>query len=224
MDELADGLRKALNIRTVKLGGNPLTPKDISMLFDQLQLDDEPVSTLSELSLGKHQYIDRVQAKVLKELYARNKGQLHVEYAGIMMPKLPVKVIFKKVLMARIRTLKMEPEKARKKRDIGQFFLKLQGVGLKGDAQAEKECTLEEFLRMCRKFGGKKDKRLNEQIAAEWMDKKTKIVKLMEMAAYYLAMYPTILKEKKPKKIKPKPPPEKKKRIQINFPPAIRAK
>lgn len=142
------------------------------------------MNSLRELSIGKYQWIDRAQAHDMQKLIVQNLGRLQIEYAGVMVPNDPVEVDFKKLLMARIRTLAAKPKKAKLKRDIGQFFLKL-------STNEEKECSVQEWKLKCKEFGGKIDNRLYEQIASEWMDKKTGSVLLFEMAAYYLTLYPT---------------------------------
>lgn len=222
MNILADGLRRS-TLRSIHLGGNPLTSQDITVILTTLAQGGRPMRHLTQLSLGKYQWIDRTQANVVQKLLDQNYGRLQVEYAGIMLPNPPLEVDFKKLLMARIRTLAAKPKKAKLKRDIGQFFLQLQGdetqmeeiEGQENQIHAvEKECSMDEWMQKCKEFGGKIDNRLYEQIASEWMDTKKSRVLLLDMAAYYLAIYPTkrVIVPPKPIPAKPKGKDKKKKK------------
>lgn len=197
MDELTVGLQRSRSLQTCKLGGNPLSELDIETMLLTLK---KKTKSLTDLSLGKYKWITREHEKILKTVLLKNPG-LRIEFAGVMMSNPPVPVDFRVLLMARIKALAMKPKRAKRKRNMGLFFLQL----LDGE---ETECTMDEWLDKCHAFKAKIDDPLCVQIANEWKTLKGRI-EMHAIADYYLGLYPT---ERPPPvvKIERKPAKEKK--------------
>lgn len=162
------------------MGGNPLSESDIESALLVLK---KPTRALANLSLGKYKWITKEHEQILKKVLQKNPG-LRIEFAGILMSNPPQPVDFRKLLMARLKTLAMKPKRAKRKRNMGLFFLQL----LDGE---EKSCTMDEWLDKCHAFKAKIDDPLCVQIANEWKSLKTGSIEIHEIAEYYLSLYPT---------------------------------
>lgn len=198
---LLDGVRKCKCIRTILMGGNPFTANDITEMLSALQSGATMRGQPKTLDLGRYQWIDQEQRLLLDKAVARNRGQLRIVYAGTMMQRPPEAVDFRWVLMRRMRTLALKPKKAKKRRDMGQFFLALQRE------LEPRDRTVDEFMGELKAFGAKLDDPLKAQVCAQFKHKSKDQVLHLEMAECYLQHFPTEWIE--PIVKAPRPPPKK---------------